>query len=174
MSKAWDILAYAYDADTHCPDCAAEAGMTSEDATDSEGNGVGVIFASDASNYDDRGLYCGDCGDEIIPRDLTPIIEEAKERGKRAGRNAGSWVVDGNTTDETKEAIRKGISAGDPEIMDMMPSWLSGEWAGESISELLGDLLEDAGENAEEDILEAYEEAATQAYWDEVEDSVSR
>lgn len=75
-----------------------------------------------------------------MPASVDPV-QEAASRGHDAGSAAGSWVIDGNTTRETALHILRGYEDGDPEIMDMMPAPLSGEWAGESITELLGDLL---------------------------------
>jgi hypothetical protein len=68
-------------------------------------------------------------------------LDEATERGADAGRAAGSWVIDGNTSPETARNILRGIDDGDPMVMDMAPGPLSGEWAGESVTELLGDLI---------------------------------
>lgn len=63
-----DPIAYTYDADVHCPSCAiarfgSEPGhpWPPEDATDSEGNGVGAIAPWDEA--DD--LTCGTCGTVI-------------------------------------------------------------------------------------------------------------
>lgn len=86
------------------------------------------------------------------------------EQGKEAGRAAGSWVIDGNTKTETVQRILKGIEEGDPEVMDLQPSPLSGEWAGESITEILG------AEATTED-MDAYEEGFSEAFWMEVEQS---
>lgn len=54
------------------------------------------------------------------------------------GENAGSWVIDGNTTESTARAILAGIEDGDPEILDHLPSpqW-GGEWAGDPTYEQL-------------------------------------
>jgi len=56
--------------------------------------------------------------------------------GRGAGRFAGSWVIDGNSTSEYCAAIVHGLDEGDPAILDLCPAPLSGEWTGESISEL--------------------------------------
>lgn len=111
-------------------------------------------------------------------------IAEATRRGKDAGQNAGSWIVDGNTTDATKARIAQGVDDVDPEVLDAInePSWLSGEWAGESIQELLGDLLwepefnpktsdDDKHEGKNDEIETAYENAASLAFRAEVERS---
>ena len=78
------IIAYTYDANVHCPDCAFEAlkfgkigkGLPyppGEDlepdehgipqcAEDSEGNPVHPVFSTDEQL---EPLFCGDCGEEI-------------------------------------------------------------------------------------------------------------
>ena len=65
----WDIVGWAYEADTHCEDCARErfGRKLDDDMTppeDSEGNEVHPMFAGDA--HDPSGEYCGDCGAEIV------------------------------------------------------------------------------------------------------------
>lgn len=69
---------------------------------------------------------------------LTADEATAFESGKDAGRAAGSWVVDGNTTTSTARTVLQQLDDHDPELMDMIPNPLSGEWAGESIPELSG------------------------------------
>lgn len=61
-----DPVAYTYNADVHCPGCAAAAGMDLDDdrCVDSEGNPVHAIFAWDETPPE--GLYCGDCRGEIV------------------------------------------------------------------------------------------------------------
>ena len=88
------------------------------------------------------------------------------DAGKAAGEAAGSWVIDGNTTDETARYLLKGIADGDPAVLDMMPYPLSGEWAGESMPELedlYGIALED------DDDMQLFEEGFGVGYWDTVE-----
>lgn len=84
-------------------------------------------------------------------------IAQATERGSAAG----SWVLDGNSTVETARRIIDGYNDGDPEIMDLQPAALSGEWAGESMVEL-------GLEGADDELLDAYEEAYGAAFWYEV------
>lgn len=84
------------------------------------------------------------------------------ELGEQAGRAAGSWVIDGNTSEETCLWILQGFEDGDPEIMDIQPSPLSGEWAGESIPELFD------GVWPSDDELCDYEAGYSQGFWAEV------
>ena len=58
------VIGYAYDADLHCPGCATVANMTGENATDSEGNPVGVLFDTDETG-DAGPEHCGTCGDPL-------------------------------------------------------------------------------------------------------------
>ena len=94
--KSFDIIAYTADADTWCPDCAEKAYgkaalgrcpecgdylgnpgnryecgcgfQTDGIPTDGEGNEVHPVFCEDEWQFEDSGLYCGACGEEIIPR----------------------------------------------------------------------------------------------------------
>lgn len=81
--------------------------------------------------------------------------------GYEAGQAAGSWVLDGNSSVSTAQRLIDGYDAGDPEIMDLCPAPLSGEWAGESPVELLGDDYTD-------DDADQYELGFEQGFWDEV------
>lgn len=62
------IVGWAYDADTHCNDCAlgrfGEAALFADDTTDGEGNPVHPIFSW--SEHDNDGKeYCGDCHEQF-------------------------------------------------------------------------------------------------------------
>jgi hypothetical protein len=52
-------MVYYYGAAAHCVDCATWADMTAEDATDSEGNPVGVAFECSEDAWSE---VCDDCG----------------------------------------------------------------------------------------------------------------
>lgn len=97
-------------------------------------------------------------------------ISKARKRGTIAGRNAASWVFDGNTSDQTRQKVAQMIADGDPELYDVVrcPEWLSGEWAGESVSELLGDILPENEDKADE-VCDSYCETADSTFWLEVE-----
>jgi len=98
---------------------------------------------------------------------ITEHYEQVAElAGAEAGKNAGSWVIDGTTTEETARRILRGLDDGDPEILDMQPAPLSGEYAGESIPELseqYGIPLDD------DEVATVFETAFSEAYWAEVE-----
>jgi hypothetical protein len=59
--KAWDIIAYAYDAALHCPECTLKHfyPVTELDGLeDSEGNIISPVFAS---SEDWQGECCDNC-----------------------------------------------------------------------------------------------------------------
>lgn len=82
-----------------------------------------------------------------------------EEMGREAGHAAATWF-EVEDADHARR-ILKGYDDGDPEIMDMQPSPLSGEWAGESIMELFG-------RTPSGDQLDRYENAYSEAYWAEI------
>jgi hypothetical protein len=99
-------------------------------------------------------------------------MNEHYEAGRERGVAAGSWIVDGNTSAEQAAAILRGIADGDPQIMDLQPSPLSGEWAGESIPELIyryDELSDDERDTA----CDAYEQGFSDGFWAEVKRSTT-
>lgn len=100
---------------------------------------------------------------------------EAHALGMDAGKNAASWFVGSSADQETYEAILKGLDDGDPEVLNMAPAWLSGEWADEPVPM---DIVEVVGyapstpyvadDATVQDILDAYESGADEAFWNEV------
>lgn len=88
------------------------------------------------------------------------------DEGYKLGQASGSWVFDGNTNHETYEQVRKGYDEGDPEVMDLCPNPLSGEWSGESIPEIFGLNTGDMWPN--DDDLEAFEWGFGTGFWDTV------
>ena len=100
------------------------------------------------------------------------ITQAAEELGRDKGHAAATWATDGYTSESTYRRLLQGIEDGDPEIMDMMPAPLSGEWAGDSISELIEQSLLDRYDVVGDDRdawCDAYEMAFQQAYWNELE-----
>lgn len=99
------------------------------------------------------------------------IENSARRQGIADGKGVGSWVIDGNTSEETARRILQGLEDGDPEIIDGLPSGpLSGEWAdGLLPRDVLGwyGLLEDDDEA--DDVLRAYEDGWSEGMVDEVE-----
>ena len=83
------------------------------------------------------------------------------KQGYAAGKARGSWIIDGNSTLETCKRIAQGFDDGDPEILDLQPSPLSGEFAGESIKELFG-------YQPSSHCLDLYEAGYSDGFWSEV------
>jgi hypothetical protein len=101
-------------------------------------------------------------------------IEKARKIGEEKGKNAASWVFDGNTSIETYQTVLSGLNEGDPLIYNMYrePDF-SGEYA-DSYSErdLADDLDIDYDLTKTEDmdeIIEHYLDAARWAFWHEIE-----
>ena len=71
---------------------------------------------------------------------LDALLEQADDEGYERGTAAGSWLLDGNSSEEAARRLLQGIEDGDPEILDALPSApLSGEWADSPTpSEVLG------------------------------------
>lgn len=74
MTKAWDIVAYQYEADFHCVPCAtARWGehLADENTRDEEGNPIHPVFETDEVNL--CGESCGDCYEwAIAPEEHEP------------------------------------------------------------------------------------------------------
>ena len=107
------------------------------------------------------------------------ILREARKLGREAGHAAATWVVDGNTSDETKQMMREGIEDGDPEVLDMLriPN-LSGEWGDEPTPSAL---YQDIGFDQETDkrsdwlsdqICTDWEDAASEAFFTQLREEL--
>ncbi len=96
-------------------------------------------------------------------------LEQAEQEGYEAGKAAGSWLLDGNSTEQAARALLRGIEDGDPEVMDALPSSpLSGEWADDPLPrDVLDGLGLDEDDDAAEDVLRAYEDAYSRGVEDE-------
>jgi hypothetical protein len=105
---------------------------------------------------------------------MDKMEQSAKKLGYDAGKAAGSWVIDGNTSEETALAILKGYDEGDSQVMDMQPSPLSGEWADDpTIADVLANIADDADVELDkdgeyDDLLNIYEVSYSEGFWNEV------
>lgn len=90
---------------------------------------------------------------------------KAYAAGYSHGKAKGSWVLDGNSTREQATRILEGYEEGDPEVMDMCPAPLSGEWAGESMSEIGNHYGVDLDDD---DNCTDFEEGFSDGFWSEV------
>ena len=88
---------------------------------------------------------------------LDEIIERAEREGYDHGVTAGSWLLDGNSTQDAARELVRGIEEGDPIVLDLLPSSpLSGEYAdGVLPPDVLHDIDED--HDAASDVLDAFE-----------------
>lgn len=97
------------------------------------------------------------------------INAQVTELGREHGRNVGSWVIDGDTSEETCREILQAIEDGDPGFE--APAPLSGEWADWPTPQTLADDLEldEEHRGSELDqICTDYELAYYEAWQDEV------
>src|SRR5688572_10640987 len=75
--------------------------------------------------------------------------QKLHDRGYFDGFASGSWVIDGNTKEESARELLRMLDEGDPQIYDSLPSpSLSGEWADEPT---WADVLEDEGFSREDE-----------------------
>jgi hypothetical protein len=117
-------------------------------------------------------------------------IAKAEKLGKAHGINAAEWAIQdswgGRVSSpqdyKAAKAFLDGAEAGDPAILDQFtPPNLSGEWA-DSITprSLIQEVIEEAinggitlTEEEESAICDAYETAAADGYWQELETSAA-
>ena len=110
---------------------------------------------------------------------MEPYEIKAAEIGTSHGRNAAGWVFDGNTPAAVYAEVLKGIEDGDPQVMDAYRAPdLSGEFADSYSEHLLiaetglGDaelMPDDEWNEAVSEAANAYNDAASAAFWAEVE-----
>lgn len=98
-------------------------------------------------------------------------IRAARRDGATAGHNAATWVFDGNTDDATYARVLRGLDEGDPAVYDAYNAPdLSGQWAGGETPASLAHTYGIAeGDERMDDVCSAWEDAAADAFWAEVE-----
>lgn len=134
---------------------------------------LGASFAADLLGYaldEVEWLELAEAWLEDAGPSAEAAIGAADSAGYEAGTAAGSWVIDGNTTEETARHLLEGIEDGDPAVLDSLPSSpLSGEWAD---APLPRDVLENVGmaedDPATDDVLTSYEDGFARGVTDEV------
>jgi hypothetical protein len=84
------------------------------------------------------------------------MSEQHRKMGYEAGREAGSWVFDGNTDEATYQVVLEGYEEGDPEIMDLEPG------ARKSMVEILGDDTDD------DEAANDFEAGFSEGFWSEI------
>jgi hypothetical protein len=109
---------------------------------------------------------------DIMPMD--EALEAARTAGTEHGRAAATWAFDGNTTDETYATVVRGLDAGDPETYDGFGHLEPGidgrdQYTSRQLCDDIG-VDYDGTEVAEvAELAEAYEQAARDAFWADVE-----
>ena len=110
---------------------------------------------------------------DTMPMD--EALAAAWKTGMEHGHAAGTWAFDGNTTHETYAWALTGIRDGDPAVLDAFPaepgidSRSPGGYTSRQLCDDIG-VDYDRTETADVDVLAAaYEQAARDAFWDEVE-----
>ena len=93
-------------------------------------------------------------------------------RGRDHGVAVGSWVFNGNTSEDYARRILTGYEDGDPEVMDIEPSPLSGEWADgptpRDVYAYLGMSETFETDDPAGQLLTDYELGFSEGYWTEV------
>lgn len=90
--------------------------------------------------------------------DVEAEVGRIETRGYNDGRVAGSWAVDGTTSNETCAALLRGMEEGDPVILDALPlPQVGGEWAGDpNWAEILREEECADADDARGDLFEVY------------------
>ena len=104
-------------------------------------------------------------------------LSTAHQLGTEHGQSAGSWVIDGNTDDAAVRRIVNGYNDGDPEIMDMQPTPLSGEFAHDpsprDILAMFGIDGEDFEADEYDELLGEFEAGYSEGYWSAIMDAAA-
>lgn len=99
----------------------------------------------------------------------TSLAAEAMRLGAEHGRKSGSWVIDGNTSNAFAEKVITGYDDKDPEVMDMCPNPLSGEFSDDpTVADVLIGLGLRSWDERADDMIDAYEDAYQIAWWETV------
>ncbi len=103
-------------------------------------------------------------------------IGQAREEGRQAGRNAASWVLDGNATQEHVTRMIAMLENGDPEAFVYLPTLpnLSGEFAGDPTQrtvaeQVTGMIATDIDPDLVDAIATAWEEGVAETFEQECE-----
>lgn len=117
---------------------------------------------------DDETMYTGES--VAFADEDAAIAEAARKLGEDYGTAGGSWVTDGNSTDETRRAIIQASEDGEffEAIAPDMSGPLSGEWAdGYTLGRLSDELGIDEESDEFPDLCTIFEDAYFQAFEDE-------
>ena len=97
-------------------------------------------------------------------------MDDVRKAGEERGKDAASWIFDGNTSRENYEMYLRLSDDGDPALHEVYaaPDWLSGEWADSPTPHTLQADF-DLSDDEIDDACTAYEEAADEAFHAELE-----
>jgi hypothetical protein len=171
-SLVWELLSEEAD-DFGAPSVAAHvAGFNRADMTESA-EGFDCLLSWWA--LETAGRYLADTREERQEEER----EAMRALGEEHGRNAASWLLDGNSTREAAETLLRGIVDGDPAVLDQLPATpLSGEWAGApSGAEIIAEAGLDPDESdpdRDDELLSAYEDGYSSGVHDGAETEARR
>lgn len=108
--------------------------------------------------------------DTMTDAEFDAAVKQMGDAGKRDGKNAASWLCDGNTTQEAAQALLDQIEGCTLDV----PAPFSGEWAGDdSLAETIDRETECDVEGLtmeeEDELARAYEDGYSEAYAIEAE-----
>jgi hypothetical protein len=114
--------------------------------------------------------------DTMTEAEWTECVEAMREAGTDAGRSAGSWIADGNTSDGALRVVLRQWEEGDP-AAPSAPSPFSGEWGGDPTVEETIDAATPADPETltpeeVDELASAYEDAFAVAWHEEAERTV--
>lgn len=105
------------------------------------------------------------------------LVTAAEKLGRRHGSVRGEWLIDANISKEGAKKIIDGHDRGDPEIMDLCPNPLSGEYEDDPSEVLILEEIADlaAAEESDEvvpveddNLLDIYEVHFAEGFWETV------
>jgi hypothetical protein len=98
-----------------------------------------------------------------------PLVAKARELGREAGKTAAGWVLDGNTPEEARQRVLRGIDEGDPAVLDATGPPAIGSAVGYDLGDLARDLGIEPENRALPRAVSAYADAFSSAFWQETE-----
>ena len=98
-----------------------------------------------------------------------PLVAKAAELGRDAGTTAAGWVSGGNTPGQEYQRVLRGITGGDPAVLDPIEPPALGPEAGYGQDDLARDLGITVHDRALPRAVSAYAGAFTSAFWQETE-----
>ena len=132
------------------------------------------VYMTGGSNGGAQPVYVGSCRLVDGLPEWTPAgIEREDDRlarvealGVEAGKAAGSWLLDGNSSEDEARSLLQMIEDGDPAFE--IPAPLSGEWSdGWAAERVFAEADIEPTDDDEPDLLDAFEAGFAQGFEDE-------